>query len=115
MGILVPFLGMSSNLAGVRSYLRWIANSQIVGREIAGLCDQPGNERIGGTHADYVTALKLTEKTRQDGSTHSPMRCFSFFFAFFAAFFSLAVMAGCFLVSLLLFCCLPMVLAFALN
>ena len=73
------------------------------------------NERIGGTHANYVAALKLTEKTRQDRSTHSPMRCFSFFFAFFAAFFSLAVMAGCFLVSLLLFCCLPMVLAFALN
>ena len=43
------------------------------------------------------------------------MRFFSSFFAFFAAFFSLAVMAGCFLVSFLLSCALPMVLAFALN
>ena len=34
------------------------------------------------------------------------MRDFSFFFAFFAAFFSFAVMAGSFLVSLLLFCSL---------
>lgn len=47
--------------------------------------------------------------------TYAPMRFFSFFFAFFAAFFSLAVMAGSFLVSLLLFCSLPMVLAFVLN
>ena len=47
--------------------------------------------------------------------TYSPIRCFSFFFAFFAAFFSLGVIAGTFLLSLLLFCSLPMVLAFVLN
>ena len=40
------------------------------------------------------------------------MRALSFFFAFFAAFFSFAVMAGAFLVSFLLFC--PLLMAFPL-
>jgi hypothetical protein len=39
------------------------------------------------------------------------MRPFSFFFAFFAAFFSFAVMTGTFFVSLLLFC--PLLITFS--
>jgi hypothetical protein len=44
-------------------------------------------------------------------AVYAPMRLFSFFLAFFAAFFSFAVIAGCFLFSLLLFCSLPMTFA----
>ncbi len=41
-------------------------------------------------------------------AVYSPMRPFSFFLAFFAAFFSFGVIPGCFFASLLLFCSLPM-------
>ena len=43
------------------------------------------------------------------------MRSFVFFLAFFAAFFSLGVRAGCFLFSLLLFCPLLITISPALS
>ncbi len=71
-------------------------------------------ERMKISLTVFYFGLCLKNSTlRQGGSTHAPMRFFSSFFAFFAAFFSLGVMAACFLLSLLLFCSLPMVLAFA--
>ena len=56
----------------------------------------------------WVTAWVLRS---YEASQFTRLRAFSFFLAFFAAFFSFGVIRGCFFASLLLFCSLPMMFA----